>query len=69
MPDFVPESVREQRDESPGEAAVRLADWLAMIAWIFGVRFYPFERVSLAKALGPVIRRWPQIAEWKAPKK
>ena len=54
------------RPESPGEAQVRLADWLAILAGIFGITFYPFEKEALAKALGPFIRKWPILADWKA---
>ena len=54
----------ERRDESPGEAEVRLAEWLAMLAGLAGVRFYPFEKEALAKAIGPFIRKWPQLKEW-----
>lgn len=59
----------EPREESPGEAQVRLASWVKILVGFFGVRFRPFEEEALAKALGPFIRRWPGIAEWEAPKK
>lgn len=66
MPEIVP-PFKEERNESPGEAQIRLAAWIALLAGIFGLRFYSFEREALAKALGPVIRKWPQIARWKTP--
>lgn len=64
----VPNPYLEPRDESPGEAQQRLAAWLILVAGIFKVKFHPFEREGLAKALGPFIRRWPKLAKWKAPR-
>jgi hypothetical protein len=66
---IVPGFGQEPRNESPGEAQVRLASWLIDVAGIFKVHFYPFEQTALAKAVGPFIRRWPALAKWKAPKK
>lgn len=69
MTDFYPENLEKPRDESPGEAQVRLADWFISLVGFFGIRYYPFEREAQAKAMGAWIRRWPALGKWKAPKK
>jgi hypothetical protein len=51
------------RDESPGEAAIRLASWGSLVLSIFGVRLYPFEVEALAKVAGGLLRRWPDLAK------
>jgi hypothetical protein len=58
----------QPREESPGEAAQRLASWIVIVGHLFGLRFHPFEREALAKVAGVFIRRFPVLAEWKAPK-
>lgn len=69
MAGFVPPNIEKPRDESPGEAQVRLAAWFITLVGFLGVRYYPFEREAQAKAMGPWLRRWPALAKWKAPKK
>jgi hypothetical protein len=58
----------QPRDESPGEAQVRLASWFKAVLKAFGVSLYPFEEEALAKVCGAIIRRWPRMGKWKAPK-
>lgn len=56
------------RKETPGEAQVRLASWIVLVLGLVGVRYYPFEEEAMAKAVGPLIRRFPWLGKWKAPK-
>lgn len=56
------------RKETPGEAQVRLASLVVLVLGLVRVRFYPFEVEALASAMGPVLRRFPWLSKWKAPK-
>jgi hypothetical protein len=62
-------TLEEPREESPGEAQVRLAEWFVTLVGFFGIRYYPFEREAQAKAIGPWIRRWPRLAKFGMKKK
>ena len=53
------------RKETPGEVQVRLASWIKLVLGFVGIKFYPFEEEALAKAMGPVIRRFPWLKTWK----
>lgn len=57
------------REESPGEAQIRIADWFITLVGFFGIKYHHFEREAQAKAMGPWVRRFPRLAKWKAPKK
>jgi hypothetical protein len=63
----------QPREESVGEAQYRLADWTIIALGAIGLgkppRFYPFERDGLAKAWGPVLRRWPWLKTWAMKRK
>ena len=69
MTGFYPENLDKPRDESPGEAQIRLADLFIVLAGFFKINYYPFEREAQAKAMGPWLRRFPWLAKWKAPQK
>lgn len=72
VPEFGPPTFGDNekpREESPGEAQIRLSLWLVTLMGLLRIRYYPFEQEALAKAIGPWIRRWPSLAEWEKPKK
>jgi hypothetical protein len=60
----------EQRDESRGEAQVRLASWVCGVlrGWPLRMNVYNFEEQGLAKFLGAINRRWPAVGKWGAPR-
>jgi hypothetical protein len=66
---MIPNPYENARDESPGEAQIRLASWFKALFVLLGVRLYPFEEEALAKVMGALIRKWPALRRWKAPKK
>lgn len=57
------------RVESKGEAQVRLASWFKALFALFRIRLYAHEEEALATVMGALIRRWPRLGRWKAPRK
>jgi hypothetical protein len=65
---MIPNPYADPRQESPGEAQMRLASWFKALFALLGVRLYRFEEEALAKVMGAFIRKWPALGKWKAPK-
>jgi len=65
----IPNPYREERNESKGEAQVRLASWFKALFGLFGINIYAHEEEALATVMGALIRRFPGLGKWKAPKK
>ena len=61
----------QPRDESKGEAQVRLASWICNVlrGWPFKMIIYRFEEEGLASFIGCVNRKWPSAGKWGAQSK
>jgi hypothetical protein len=48
----------EPRDESVGEANIKISEWIISVCMFFGITFYKFEKEALYKAVGPFVRKF-----------
>lgn len=59
----------EPRDESVGEANVKIASWFIAVAAFFRVQFHDYEKEALEKAMGAFVRRWPSLRKFNTEEK